>query len=905
MPFNQIKTASTQSVEYGVNGVMIPFNYVTYDIEKLYSQALINIYHGVVIEALEVGPNTPNGLNDIYDHIRLNTPNTEIILTEDPYDALGNIVRFQSDVDDSLGRDGDILISTLDYKMYKRENGIYVFKFQMQGGSGIAIAAQWYFSSFINNALGVDGDLLLLPGGQLYKKVNGEFVFQMTIVGQPGTNGINGTNGTKIFLTTTETYTGTAAENDINIVGNNNIYRMSSGIWVLEGSIKGATGLKGDKGDNGDSPEFFSTSSFDGTLGKDGDIVLDPADFKIYKKVLGVYVHQSTLDTPVGSVWHYNATKDDTIGVDGDFLIIDSGQTYERVDGEYVARVNLKGSNGTDGTDGAKIFFFTSIDNSLGVEGDILFVGNSIYQKDENDEFVLSGEIEGGTDPGTTGSGFKAWANLTNPAIVTYDSSQFYDIPLGKISSSTPSGIIMGATGVTISAGIWDIEIDITSDNCPYTLDFQLGSTIFFKTIINSRRHSIRRSIRLTASELLTLKIKGQNASNIPANNFLLSLRKIEDVTNGSAFSEYPFLYPDFSYIASTEAIDNTMPNDGGNATVMTTSKPSSGVYSGEETILGVVRKVQHLQSPTDIITIQGLSSAGFGFYGSNSWTVGLFIKISSLDSSSPILIWQNDSSCGESGIWASDTGTLSLISERESPCDTNGFTLTTSSVVFNLSEWFHLTVSYNGSDTYKVYVDNNEVISTVSTRIPISTVTNRLVINGVNNHAYGTTINSTAYYSTIRMLYGVYLSDNTLLSGATTRFVPETLDLADSPCSGTGSSTSKKIYEIDSSDPTTVVALSTTISDSDIVYINLISSSTIAFDHSPVDGKRVIIYFQNIGTPPAASNVQTTNLAFQNGVLQSDLIISNTANTIDMLGLEYSNSLSCWKVMTFVKDVY
>ena len=904
MPFIQIKTASTQSVEYGVNGVMIPFSYVTYDIEKLYSQALINIYHGIVIEALEVGPNTPNGLNDIYDHIRLNTPNTEIILTEDPYDALGNIIRFQSNIDDSIGRDGDVIISTLDYKMYKRENGVYVFKFQMQGGSGIAIAAQWYFSSFINNALGIDGDLLLLPGGQLYKKVDGEFVFQMTIVGQPGTNGLNGSNGTKIFLTTTETYTGTAAENDINIVGNNNIYRMSSGIWVLEGSIKGATGLKGDKGDNGDSPEFFSTSTFDGTLGKDGDIVIDPADFKVYKKVLGVYVHQSTLDTPVGSVWHYNATKDDSIGVDGDFLLIESGQTYERVSGAYVERVNLKGAAGADG---AKIFFAETVDNNIGVEGDVLFVGNSIYQKDENDEFILSGEIEGGTvDPGTSGKGFAAWANLTNPANVTYDNSQFFDIPLGKINSSTPSGIVIDSSGITIGAGIWDIEVDITSDNCPYTLDFQLGSTILFKTIINSRRHSIRRSIRLTGQELLTLKIKGQASSNIPANNFLLSLRKIEDVTSSSSFSEFPFLYPDFNYISSTDSTGFAMPNDGGNANTLATYKPFGGPYTGEETIFGRLRKTQLLQSSSsEFITIEGLTTVGMTFYGSNSWTVGMFVKLTTLDTGSPILIWQSDNSCGESGIWASSAGTLSLATERESPCDSNGFTTTTSQVVFNLSEWFHLAVSYNGSNTYKVYVNNNEVISTVSTRIPISTVTNKLVINGINNLSYGNTISATGYYSTIRMVAGVYLPDNSLLSGATTRFVSETLDLTDSPCSGTGSSASKKIYEIDSSSPTTVVALQTAISDADIVYVNLVSSSNIAFDNSPVDGKRVIIYFQNIGTPPAAANIYTTNLIFQNGVLQSDLVISKTANTIDMLGLEYSNSLSGWKVMTFVKDVY
>lgn len=381
----QIKTSSNLSSEFSTNGIFIPFSFTFYNTDLLSSHTLINIYHGIQIGSIDVSPLTPNATNDIYEKIRIEIPNTEIILTEDPYDALGNVMRFLSSKDDSIGRDGDVLFTTTDYKFYKRENGIYSFKFQMQGGSGVAVAAQWHFSDIINNNIGVDGDLLLKTNGQIYKKVNGLYEYQLTISGSPGLPGTNGTNGTKIYISSGTTYTSASSDGDLNIVDSTDLYIKTNSVWTYVGKIKGEKGIKGDIGATLPAQEIRFLSSFDNTIGVDGDIIISSLDYKIYKKILGAYVYQTSFSTPEGSKWHYNQTVDNNIGKNDDFLLIENGSVYKKSGGIFSLQVNIKGQ---DGTNGNSVLFNTSIDNNIGVNGDILFVGNNIYKK-ESGNYVL------------------------------------------------------------------------------------------------------------------------------------------------------------------------------------------------------------------------------------------------------------------------------------------------------------------------------------------------------------------------------------------------------------------------------------------------------------------------------------------------------------------------------------
>ena len=918
MAYIQLKTSSTQSVPYGINGMFIPFGFTMYDISRLFAQALINIYHGVVIGALEVGPDTPNGLNDVYDSIRLNVPNTEIILTQDPYDALGNVVRFLSTVDDSIGRDGDVLISTVDFKMYKRENGIYVFKFQMQGGSGIAVAAQWHFSESINNSLGIDGDLLLRPGGQIYKKINGTYVYQMLITGNAGTNGTNGIDGTQIYISTGANYSGAANENDLNIVDGINLYRYSSGFWVLVGAIRGITGLKGDKGDTGEASEIFVTSSYTAALGKNGDIVIDPTTLGVYKKILGAYVLQATLATPEGSLWHFNATPDNAIGKDGDMLLVANGDVYKRVGGAYLLQTNIKGpqgdngangtngTNGLDGLDGAngsQIHFMSVINNSTGVNGDIAFIGSDVYQK-------VNGvyELKGAVGSSGSGSGFIDWATIANSAIINLTTS-YQLISAIEIKDSAETTEITNTSGaILITSGGWDIDVSSFGDGAtPYFLKVTVGGTTLIEKYIRCGSFNISRYIYLETSEPINIYLKSNKVCSIPVDGLSINLSKmsLESVGGGPGplYDAVVTDNPNYRYIANMDSALSSLTNEGTNS-ALTTLRPTSNPYAGSTTIFGKTLKYETLND--SYFKITGLHSENIRFYGASNFTLSMFIKIDAFLNGFPYIFlttFMKDSQCGESGVILSDSGLITLRANRVSPCDGNSFVDITSTLTIPMGEWFCYTLSYNGTTrTYKLYINGVEYISYTQTRdISSSTNPDKLIINGYNNNAYGSMSNSLASFSDIRIVKGLFVSApfSMSVSSLKTRYVNPLIDTNQTSCS------SKNIYTINTSSSNTVVPLDSSMADADIIYVNLSVSTSLSFALSSVDNKKVLIYIVQDPTTPKLCTIDTTNMVFNGFILSSDLVVSSTANDIDMLGIQYNQAESKWEVLSFLNNVF
>lgn len=918
MAYIQLKTSSTQSVPYGINGMFIPFGFTMYDISRLFAQALINIYHGVVIGALEVGPDTPNGLNDVYDSIRLNVPNTEIILTQDPYDALGNIVRFLSTVDDSIGRDGDVLISTVDFKMYKRENGIYVFKFQMQGGSGIAVAAQWHFSESINNSLGVDGDLLLRPGGQIYKKINGTYVYQMLITGNAGTNGTNGIDGTQIYISTGANYSGVANENDLNIVDGINLYRYSSGFWVLVGAIRGITGLKGDKGDTGEASEIFVTSSYTSALGKDGDIVINPTTLGVYKKILGAYVLQATLATPEGSVWHFNTTPDNAIGKDGDMLLVANGDVYKKVGGAYLLQTNIKGPqgdngangtngtnglNGLDGANGSQIHFMSVISNSTGVNGDIAFIGSDVYQK-VNGVYELKGTV----GSSGSGSGFIDWAAIVNNTVINLTTS-YQSISAIEIKDGAETTEITNTSGaISVSSGGWNIDISSFGDGAtPYFLKVTVGATTLVEKYVRCGNLNISRYIYLETSEQINIYMKSNKTCSIPVDGLSLNLSKMSLVSTGGVIGE---LYdtvvtntPNYRYIANMDSTSYSLTDEGTNS-ALTTVRTTSNPYVGSTTIFGKTLKYETLND--NYIKITGLHSENIRYYGTSNFTVSMFVKVDSFLNGATggyLTSFMVDSSCGEFGVVISSAGIITIIANRVSPCDGAGDTQTSSTLTAPIGEWFCYTLSYNGTTrTYKVYINGVEFISYIQTRdISGSTNPDKLIINGYNNNSYGSGSNVLASYSDIRIVKGLFISTPFAMSGtpSKTRYVNPLIDTNQTACS------SKNIYTINVSSSSTVVPLDSSMANADIIYINLLVSTTLSFTLSSVDNKKVIIYIVQDPTTPKLCTISTTNMVFNGFILSSDLVVSSTANDIDMLGIQYNQAESKWEVLSFLNNVF
>lgn len=896
MAYIQLRTSSTQSVTYGINGMFIPFGFTMYDISRLFAQALINIYHGVVIGALEVGPDTPNGLTDVYEAIRLNVPNTEIILTQDPYDALGNVVRFLSEVDDSIGRDGDVLISTVDFKMYKRENGIYVFKFQMQGGSGVAVAAQWHFSESINNSLGVDGDLLLRPGGQIYKKVNGTYVYQMLITGNAGANGTNGIDGTQIYVTTGTNYTGEVNENDLNIVDGINLYKYTSGFWVLVGPIRGITGLKGDRGDTGEASEIFVTSVFGASTGKDGDIVINPTTLEVHKKILGAYVYQSTLATPEGALWHYLTEADNDIGKDGDMLLDSHGDVYKRINGAYELQVNIKGpagDKGADGADGSQIRFMTVIDDDTGADGDIVFVESDVYQRVDG-RYELQGTIGGGGSG--SGSGFIDWMTVVNNLTINMNSSYQQVASLKRIDKMDGTGIAQTPTQVLLPPGSWDISLDVSSTVCPFYIMVTVGSTVLIEKIVQTRDFSFSRNFILNAEEVVTVSLKTKTTGTIPPNGLSLKVFKIGEGSERSSFTDTVIASPEYRYIYSLDASSTTIPNDG-TGTLLEGEKVGSSGYSSE-LIFGKTRKCL---TTSECWTISNLGLEGLDFYGSNSFTVSMYMKITSVTSPGGwLLTFQKHAPCGESGIQLSSDGKLGFISNRVGPCDGNGLYNFVTSLLVPLTEWFALTYSYNGTTReQKVFVNTQEFISYIVPRDISGQGIDQIVVNGYQNIYYGSASTGTISYSDFKIKKGLFISSGSMLSGGIARSVPSLVDTISTSCSG------KVIYNINTSTPTTIVPLDSSMSDADIIYINLLVPTNLYFASHSVDNKKVLIYIVQDTTTPKYCTIDTTNMVFNGFILSSDLVVSNTTNDIDMLGIEYNQAESKWEVLSFLNNVF
>jgi hypothetical protein len=899
----EIRTSSSQSSQYSINGAMIPFNYTYYDLEKLLNHALINIYHGIAIGAVDLSPNTPNGISDLYAKIRLNAPNTEIIYTDDPYDSLGNITRFLSEVDDSIGRDGDILVNTLDYKMYKRENGIYVFKLQMQGGGsgGTAVAAQWHFSTFINNTLGVDGDLLLRSEGQVYKKINGVYVYQMTIAGVNGDDGLNGEDGTRIFLSTGANTSETARENDLNIVDNILLYRFGSGIWNLVGSMRGEKGLTGNKGDTGNSPTLHVETTVNNSVGVDGDLLFNSTDYKFYKRVSGTYVLEGQLTVPPGAKWYYSETLDIALGAEDDLQLTLTGDVYLKTPTGYVLQVNIKGpagadgANGDDGDDGSEIYFNATVDDTIGSDGDVLIVGNEFYKK-ETGAYVLQNTID---IPEQAAGGMIDWGNYRNSSSITLTTSYQTVLSIVKVIAKEDTEISLSAGAITLPSGKWDLHVSIDAKTCLFDFKIEIGSTVFLEKTVTGRDYSFNRSIILQVSEPLVVKIKGDGT--IDAGGLNISAYKLDDLPENTQISDvYNAMFPslDFRGIYDQESANTTSIVNRGTGTGYSAIKPMTGAFTAQTTILGEDKFYQTLTSSQWLIITK--SSGLPNFYStSESFVISLFLYIDSVPTSGPIICFQRHHSCGESGLWIDTDRTLGLRYDRVSPCDGATFPTAESTTVIPFAEWVHIALSYNAPlKRYEVYLNGNKEIDATGPRDLSAYGPHQINISGVNNASYSSAGSLNGRYSDISIKTGVTINEN---FSAPVRYVPSYIDLINCP---TGSA-DKNIHYLTATSANTTVALDSTLLNADIVYIDLDSDSQVTFNNSTLDGKRVVVYIRQRDINPRVYSVSLTNLSFPGFIEEEDLIYSNEINEIDMFGLQYDLATSKWKVLSFISKVF
>jgi hypothetical protein len=198
--------------------------------------------------------------------------------------------------------------------------------------------------------LGINGDYYLNnDDGFVYAKIAGAYVYQATIKGANGTNGTNGSVW----------YAGSGAPvpspsynaNDFYLNNDNgDVFRYDGVAWLPETNIDGTDGTNGSvwyagSGAPIDDPLIYNTNDF----------YLDNNDGEVYQFNGTNWIPQVNISGANGSQWYTASGAPTTLYNDGDFYLdASTGQIYQQQVGAWVDTLtNIKGANGTNGTDGS------------------------------------------------------------------------------------------------------------------------------------------------------------------------------------------------------------------------------------------------------------------------------------------------------------------------------------------------------------------------------------------------------------------------------------------------------------------------------------------------------------------------------------------------------------------------
>ncbi|MCD8309292.1 MAG: InlB B-repeat-containing protein, partial [Clostridia bacterium] len=171
--------------------------------------------------------------------------------------------------------------------------------------------------------------------------------FISSITGSDGKDGTNGTNGIGI------------SNIEINADGELIITLTDDNYFNL-GVVNGVNGNDGKDGEDGEDGSVWYTGSGEpaATTGKNGDMYLDTTSYDIYRMTDGVWVKTGNVkgadgdDGEDGSVWYTGSGEPAaTTGKNGDmYLDTTSYDIYRMTDGAWVKTGNIKGADGEDGS---------------------------------------------------------------------------------------------------------------------------------------------------------------------------------------------------------------------------------------------------------------------------------------------------------------------------------------------------------------------------------------------------------------------------------------------------------------------------------------------------------------------------------------------------------------------------
>ena len=132
-------------------------------------------------------------------------------------------------------------------------------------------------------------------------------------------------------------------------VGNWDIYVKSNGYWYLRGNIKG------DQGEAGVATKIYTNSiDPDSSQGEQGDIFINTLTGDLYEKYDGIWYLRGNIKGVQGEegtqIFAYHQVPTSEFGRDNDLWInLLTGDLYKKSNGEWVSYTNLKGPKGDQG----------------------------------------------------------------------------------------------------------------------------------------------------------------------------------------------------------------------------------------------------------------------------------------------------------------------------------------------------------------------------------------------------------------------------------------------------------------------------------------------------------------------------------------------------------------------------
>lgn len=189
------------------------------------------------------------------------------------------------------------------------------------------------------------------------------------LTGLVGLRGPKGDTGSRVWPATVNPYDSIGQDGDMSVnATSGDVFEKTGGRWIKIGNLrgipggsgpiglKGEAGSIGEKGDTG-SRIWSDTSDPQNTTGNNGDMALNTSSGDTFEKVNGTWLQRGNVRGPKGDtgnrVWSVTSQPLDTYGTDGDMAVdASSGNIYEKKNNTWEKIGNLKDSRSLVGNIG-------------------------------------------------------------------------------------------------------------------------------------------------------------------------------------------------------------------------------------------------------------------------------------------------------------------------------------------------------------------------------------------------------------------------------------------------------------------------------------------------------------------------------------------------------------------------